>query len=527
MLDEEMLRAFLRERERYFRSSIPIDAGLTFEKPTTKIKEDTMDEDLKKEEEDSSSIIEKVAKVRIKEEGDKVLFTILSQYLYRFRKHIIMPTSLKKIMLCSDGIAEFGYDGGCYWFFLKGGCDRHVRNKTITIPKHHFDTIWEHIKAFFDIEGEEIEDVPKKVGTKFSFDKKPTKKEIEEMISKVDLDTFTTIIKNRLYRELDSSDREHLADFNREWARKYLERWAKAKYRLYKIFGDRLIVEQDIEIKADRDEIIRKYLEITEKFPLLKNSLKNLGYNWVVENKLDGVEGYTVGSDPRVVNGMSFTKLIALYGNEELNIEISKLYQNLNKCKLSLSINPIDFLTVSINKSGWDSCHEFYKGAYRNAPLSYMFDTTSFVNYSSTNMVKHTTDKRGEKLKNPFEWNSKNWRQMAYSSPSSSVTVFSRQYPNDSEEKSKIVRKMFRDLYCAYFNCPNKWSVSKDLSKTEVKRKHQNLYNDVNGSHECKVIRNKEDAKFSANVTIDIASKITSFDSNKCVLDEDEELWQY
>ena len=200
--------------------------------------------------------------------------------------------------------------------------------------------------------------------------------------------------------------REDLGKINRNWAKEYLKQWAKAKYRLYKLLGDKLKVEKDVEVEPSPEEFRIMQQELACKFPLYAPIIKNVYYGAFVRDCIShGDLWEDAYSDKRITNGMSLTKFFALLGSEELNVELSKMYQNKGKAHLTISIDPNDYLTVSINSSGWRSCHNFIDGEWRNAGLSYMVDEVSMVSYKSNGEVKYRIN--GEN----FNRNSKNWRQ--------------------------------------------------------------------------------------------------------------------
>ena len=95
--------------------------------------------------------------------------------------------------------------------------------------------------------------------------------------------------------------------------------------------------------------------------------------------------------------------------------------------KISISIHPLDYLSVSENTSGWRSCHAL-DGEYRSGNLNYMADKTTLICYISK------SDSWDEKLPNFPEdvpWNSKTWRTFLYVSEDKSMMLASKGYPFD------------------------------------------------------------------------------------------------
>lgn len=129
----------------------------------------------------------------------------------------------------------------------------------------------------------------------------------------------------------------------------------------------------------------------------------------------------------------------------ELQDKASMLIQE-NKVSgyLTISVNPLDFLSMSVNEHCWTSCQSL-EGMYRDGILSLMTDKSSVVCFLSS--------------KNPMnlygtEFSNKKWRVLLNFSENDNFFVFSRQYPFDSKSapkiiKEKIIDKIYgEDVYC-------------------------------------------------------------------------------
>lgn len=365
----------------------------------------------------------------------------------------------------------------------------------------------------------------------FSFKGEPNEEEINKMISLVDLPTFCKIIQNRLDMErkgffdsdgFDIATSEDIGTIINEWAKKYLIDWAKAKYRFYKIFGDKLSIEKEIEhIPTTADaEILKSTLK--SNFPLYAPIISCMPINIIRDNKmsLGGYDSYF--NYIKDVQKMTFTKFMSLYGNPELDNEISKLYQANGKTNLTISINPIDYLTVSINQSNWKSCHNFFDGCYGVAGLSLMFDKTSLVGFSSKGMVNYN------QYYKKFTWNNKMWREMIYVSEENSAIVFSRQYPFQDERFSKELRKLMEEQISKYFNADDKWFCVSDNKKyINVITDCQLLYNDVGQGYSYKAVVNKQDIN-RKQITCTIGKQIkhiSQINSKYNINDGGDKIW--
>lgn len=351
----------------------------------------------------------------------------------------------------------------------------------------------------------------------FSFSDEPTEEDIENMIKMVDLSTFCKIIQNRLRNEYEGHfcsegyyrpKPEDIGTINNTWAKDYLVNWAKAKFKFYKIFGNKLSIEQEVEhIPTDYDAKNLKKALISN-MPVYAPIIEGFSDRIIKENKMRKGEYPYQFEGIKDVDKMTFTKFMSLYNNPNLDNEISKLYQANRKTILTISINPIDYLTVSINKTGWKSCHNFFDGGWGTAGLSLMFDKTSLVGFSSVGMVDYTDRYR------PFTWNNKMWREMIYVSEENSAMVFSRQYPFDDERFSSVLRQLMEQAYSRYFNANNKWlRTTRNDKYIKINSTGDLLYNDVKNGFDYIAIINKQD-KNKKRVTCDIGSQLKHL-SNK------------
>ena len=373
---------------------------------------------------------------------------------------------------------------------------------------HSRDEIFKYIKK---------EEGGDEAGINFAFKDEPTEEDIENMIKMVDLATFCKIIQNRLKIEeqghfsseyFNRPTPENIGKINNLWAKEYLVNWAKAKFKFYKIFGNKLSIEQEVEhIPTDYDA---KNLKNTllSNMPIYAPIIQSLSDRIIKENKMRPGEYPYEFESIKDIDKMTFTKFMSLYNNPNLDNEISKIYQANGKTVLTVSINPIDYLTVSINKTGWKSCHNFFDGGWGTAGLSLMFDKTSLVGFSSVGMVDYTDRYRS------FTWNNKMWREMIYVSEENSAMVFSRQYPFDDERFSGVLRQLMEKKYSTYFNAHNTWFSTTNSNKyIDVIGKTDLLYNDVKNGFNFKAIINKQDAN-KKQVRCEIGSQLKHL-SNK------------
>lgn len=436
---------------------------------------------------------------------------------------VIKTCSSPEFRACFD-------DGQLYEFcvFLRGD-NIYADFDELEIPLRYYDKVKKSLEyvgceIVEDEESEKIMEEKEIRKISYTYTEKPKKEDIERMISLVDLDTFCDIARNRVLQE---GKREEVKNINNDWAKNYLKYWAKAKYRFYKMFGDKLTIETDVQVEKTHQEALNFLYELIAKFPLYSPMLKGISPNALLKNSISTIDKGLIDQDffddIKVKEQMKFTSFISLYGNKELDIELSKFYQEKGNAHLTISINPIDYLTVSINRSNWKSCHNFFIGGYRNACVSYMNDETSLVSYRSSGIVEYKKEKN-------FKWNSKSWRQMIYMSQENSAIVFSRQYPNggENDDLSKEIRKLLEEKVSEFFGGSHKWKIFKrcdDGNVAVVKGTDSRVYNDVSSGYSHRLIKAKDDIDYDKSATIYIGAAARKFHDNRKVETSDGNIW--
>lgn len=324
---------------------------------------------------------------------------------------------------------------------------------------------------------------------------------VEEMISKVDINTFMKIIYNRASITMPMEEVNQEITLSK--CKDYLRQWAYNKAYMYIALGNNIKIEKEIEVEPDENFFREKITELKNNFPLYRPIFENIGLEDYMNNKYRSwISSGIFRGASQIKDDMKLTKLFSLYGNKELDIELSKIYQEKNKAMLCISIDPIDYLTVSINKSGWKSCHNFLKGAYRDAPIAYMFDEASMVAYSYTSITEY------KDMLAPFKWNSKQWRQMIYVDKESSAVVFSREYPYESPKNKEEIRILYEEVISKNLGWENRWIIYNNANKPNIIIQDLGyVYNDVKNGFNHKAIVNKFDNKLREEKTIYIGTE--------------------
>lgn len=280
---------------------------------------------------------------------------------------------------------------------------------------------------------------------------------IKEMISKVDRQKLL-----RIFAGSFNMNQKDIVGLD-----KLLEEWAKAKAELYVTLGNNLKIEKEIETDMSIIELKSMFNDIVNKFPVFKSVVHDLYEKSIRENIYNGDFSRYQQYCPELVPGMKLTKALSLImNNPEFDIELSKVYEKQKvKGTIALSIDPVDYVLMSVNKSGWNSCHTLHNfdesdkisfGCYSAGTLSYMCDSATLIAYRHSDKIY---EYKINKVK--FKEYSKNWREVFYYDNKSHAFIASRQYPYYDENLSKCVRNMFEELLSQKFEFKNIWSVNK------------------------------------------------------------------
>lgn len=228
---------------------------------------------------------------------------------------------------------------------------------------------------------------------------------------------------------------------------KVLTPWLDAKSQfLYKLFGERLIYEEEIEILTPVDKLYGDYsdavasyrhtdasrfitlfrqkaidanLDISkfaiQDFLLSKYSLmlnKYIGSKFSIKDK----NGKEIVINPEEKTSKAIGKIAKALGIDEDLYEAWRLEHSkiLNSAKakgtLCLSIHPLDYMTMSHNDCDWTSCMNWPEtGCYRQGTVEMMNSNIVVVAYIKSNKDMYLTK--------DFIWNNKRWRKLFIVSP--------------------------------------------------------------------------------------------------------------
>lgn len=281
-------------------------------------------------------------------------------------------------------------------------------------------------------------------------------------------------IKNYISANVDqpTAEIEHILRFWDE---------AKGKY-LFDVLGKQLIVKEQVSFEEGYDELCDK-LEVMLCEPKFRDferkvrDIFDMG-EWMsperkIYNAIDGLFSYPTliknkyensyndetveiplpnGKNYKLQNGCKPMKAIGkiaqaygIEGFEEFRLAHS-LCLNTKKLsgELCLSIHPLDYMTMSDNDCGWESCMSWYGGGeYKQGTVEMMNSPCVIVGYLTNNDFKFSYCPEGAN-EDAYRWNSKKWRCLFVVDHDFIISV--RQYPYTNENLASAAVSKIAEL---------------------------------------------------------------------------------
>ena len=267
--------------------------------------------------------------------------------------------------------------------------------------------------------------------------------EIEkEMLSQVDVEGLEKLIL-------------HLSNLNensRIDIREHLNNWAKNKSHLYLAFGKKLKLEKEIELDFSGNSTYVKclisnfYQEITQA--KVKRFLKSCSNTEIIMNCLNrntSFENVKFRAGDKISKCIG--KILDLYDiapaeKDSVLIKFSMLIQGVKaKGSAVLSIDPVDYITMSENNSNWESCHSM-SGCFKTGPFAYLQDGSTTISYVKPKDDCVFSYGDGKTL----TYSNKNWRQIVLFSKELKYATQLRQYPYISQANQSTVANIVMDV---------------------------------------------------------------------------------
>ena len=224
----------------------------------------------------------------------------------------------------------------------------------------------------------------------------------------------------------------------------HVKKWAARKEHIFQKFGQQLKIETEVSGTLSKQSVMNilhaefiKKIEKDVKFSLVVTFLEiivtpeEISQNYLNQAKTFFGAKFSAGMKISRI----LPQLVSKGESNFINIEYSKVVQKFSFTGTAvLSIDPIDYITMSENSSNWRSCHSL-DGEYSTGTLAYMLDTCSVVGYVKT---KDTTIL-------DISYSDKIWRQMVLIGEE--YAVQSRQYPNTNSFNAGTISQMLINIF--------------------------------------------------------------------------------
>ena len=280
------------------------------------------------------------------------------------------------------------------------------------------------------------------------------------------------------YEALTAQDKEYITEYIETWGGintpvklkasldYILREWNKSKQALFNIFGEKLMLEKEIVVEEGANkktkEIseylystnpgisfiinLRKLFELSNYFEdtyATRHAVYNLTQAYqLFTNRV--AKGFTYhnkdGKIVKVPEGAKVMKVLQKMA-KEFDLPDFEIFRNhisritevrKSKIKFTLSIHPLDYMTMSDNVNGWESCMNWTQG-----PGSYRSGTIEMMN-SPLVVVAYITTKPYYPANTSIEWTSKSWRELIIVHPNTICSVKSYPYYNIAFDKALV-----------------------------------------------------------------------------------------
>lgn len=274
----------------------------------------------------------------------------------------------------------------------------------------------------------------------------------------------------------------------------WLKDWAKDNKKLFKLLGNKFIVEIPYTYKKSSEMIeseIKELLE-SELVDNIKSEFHNVIFALEEEREIDYDTRLNLfnlwnslcfyrnstfntikikinnrslqiqkGAKPIKALGKAIKWLKEIKNNQKICEDFEKFRQKHSmiyndadiKSTLVLSIHPMDFLTMSDNNNNWSSCMSWLKsGCYHAGTVEMMNSNVALCAYLKSKCdFKYAINYDEEKDEFSYDnWNSKQWRQLIY--VNKDIILAGKPYPFQSEDMTKVIITEVKKLAKNNFN---------------------------------------------------------------------------
>lgn len=291
----------------------------------------------------------------------------------------------------------------------------------------------------------------------------------KEMLSKVNADAIAAYI----------SKTDSAADYDAD-VTKMLEAWAENKVDIYVKFGRQLKIEKEVECnipenqcKKLREDFISEYRE--PKYILANTFVSSIRLSESSNNYLDR-DYFLLGT--KFAKGMRVSRCFRqLLPGKEVSDYQTKFSMFIQKFKVHgravVSIDPMDYLTMSVNNSGWRSCHIITNGIHKAGCVSYMIDPSTAIAYTTDKVI--TADRKYPGL----SYSNKIWRQCVHIGENFALQA--RQYPGLNPSNRNAVGALLAEMFNNFYNTDS--FKHEEKNQDDIYRYQRdndgNAYNDI------------------------------------------------
>ena len=242
---------------------------------------------------------------------------------------------------------------------------------------------------------------------------------------------------------------------SRKQVNEYLRRWVDAKTWMFELFGHKLELVQEIEIPADRDTVRENISDLCKKYPQYAATISHLRTSDFADGVITNAnDAFLKQVFPQVYRkGAKTSRVLSKILNDaQFDIELSKILQNnMIKGRAVVSINPLDFVTLSTNTHKWGSCMSILyeygdktsnKGGFNKVGgFSLMLDDCSMIAFLDHNKSSVYSNDFGS-----FTWNDKVFRQLLTIDKKDLDNVV---YGHYNGTPSDVVKQIWGDMLCS------------------------------------------------------------------------------
>jgi len=260
-----------------------------------------------------------------------------------------------------------------------------------------------------------------------------------------------------------------------------IDQWYEAKKPYIDLFGGEtsVLLQSNVEIELTQEDLDRMfdsfigYLEDNDLNYCFNETIQISISKFLFDNREGFFQNRVVKDYPtlKICKGAKLLKCFKFFIKDfdtcrKAQDIASRYIQDIKITgNLYLSVDPLDFLTISENNSNWRSCHSL-DGDFRMGNLNYMIDDTTLIAFLA--------NEKKEQLKcmpAGLLWNNKKWRMLVHTNNWESIIYYNRQYPFSN---TGLILKVYNgivelreDNWYDMFLTPNKSGFKKIVLRSD------------------------------------------------------------